>query len=95
MRKRPVKTKQLGNLKKCVDEKRASAWRSARSSFSVPAEFDVEHPEVAEIEEKLDFGNIKVLDRETKRRRRVVKEAISTRKLEANNTVKHDISQLL
>ena len=107
VRKRPAKAKQLGNVYRitcsscpwtyvgetgrCVDERRKEHLRACR-------ELDVDRSEVArhvaETGHKLDLGNIKVLDRETSWRRRVVKEAIWTRKLGSSNKVKHDIGQL-
>ena len=43
---------------------------------------------------RIDFDGMKVVDRETNWMRRVVKDAIWTKKLASHNRMKHDIGEL-
>ena len=107
VRKRPVKPKMLGSvyLLKCsdchwkyvgetgreVEERRKEHRRAWR-------ELDVSRSEVArhaaETGHRIDFEGLEVVEREANWRRRVVKEAMWTKKANSSNKVKHDIGNL-
>jgi hypothetical protein len=104
VRKRPAKGKVLGSVYvigcsdcpwKYVGETGRLVEERAKEHQRALKELDVHRSEVArhsaETGHRIDLGGLKVLEREPNWRRRIVKEAIWTKKLGSSNQVKHDI----